>query len=134
MGAALACLVLSQPCAAQSPRVGRESLLDQIPSSSPALREGANLESTAGSFVRQGDRLVFVLPGGARLITLENLNLQRVADKLDVDGASLSWTVSGQVTECRGAFYLLITRAQARRGVQQEARRPVSTARRRVRQ
>jgi hypothetical protein len=86
------------------------------------LREGALIQNLSGQFQRQGNRLVFVAADGRRLTALENLNLQRVADKLEVD-ATFTWFVWGTVTEFRGDRFLLISRAQARRVADMQARR-----------
>lgn len=83
--------------------------------STASPREGAVLQNQAGQFQRQGGRLVFVTTDGQRFTALENLNLQRVADKLELDNAAFTWLVSGTVTEYRGDRFLLISRAQARR-------------------
>lgn len=74
-----------------------------------------------GAFRRSGDRIEFVMAGGMRFIALENLNLERIEDKLALDTGGLTWTVSGTVTEYRGQFYLLIRRAKARRSTDQQA-------------
>lgn len=91
-------------------------------------REGAVIERILGQFEQQGGRIVFVAQGGERFTALENLNLQRVAEKLQLEAGTLSWSISGHVTEYSGARYLLISRAQARRASPSEARRSPSSA------
>jgi hypothetical protein len=79
------------------------------------LREGTQLTDAAGHFKLSGNRVVFVLADGARVLTvLENLNLERIAQMARDDGQRVAWTVSGLVTEYQGANYLLVSRAKRR--------------------
>lgn len=76
------------------------------------LREGATLTDRRGYFKRVGDRLAFYPEDGSpRLVVLENLNLERIANKLDEYAEPPPWSVSGTVTEFRGINYLLVSRA-----------------------
>lgn len=66
-----------------------------------------------GQFNLVGDRLVFVTADKKfRFVGLENLTLQNVAKALEGKSAELPWLVSGMVTEYRGSYYLLLSRAQ----------------------
>ncbi len=78
------------------------------------LREGAVLRDVTGTFEPRGDRIHFIIAGGESMIALENLNLERVAEKLNLK-EPLTWTVSGTVSEYRGRYYLSITKVLARR-------------------
>lgn len=76
-------------------------------------REGVKLNDRRGRFERRGERYVFLsdTPVGHYLV-LENLMLERVANVLaDASGGQLRWSVTGVVTEYRGANYLLLDRA-----------------------
>jgi hypothetical protein len=77
------------------------------------LREGDELVDRVGQFSTSGDRVVFTAAEGKdRFVALENLPLERVAKAIEGNPASLQWSVSGKVSEYRGALYLLLTRAQ----------------------
>ena len=79
---------------------------------SPKRREGDRVEELVGMFSRAGERTVFVTADGrASFIALENLTLQRVAERIDNGDDALSWVVSGVVTEYRDHNFLLITYA-----------------------
>ncbi|WP_254508090.1 hypothetical protein [Anatilimnocola floriformis] len=75
-------------------------------------REGSRLSDIAGRFEIAGDRVTF-FPGGGResYRLLENLALERVAQVLTESRARQEWTISGTLTEFRGANYLLLTKA-----------------------
>ncbi len=75
------------------------------------LREGVRLENTLGTFKSTGGRITFY-PADTTppLHALENLALERVWRLQDVSQGR-QWSVSGVVTEFRGANYLLITKA-----------------------
>jgi hypothetical protein len=76
------------------------------------LREGTRLKDVAGSFQTTGDRVAFHPDGkGESYRVLENLALQRIHEILDEGRGTLSWTVSGVVTEFRGSNYVLVTKA-----------------------
>lgn len=75
------------------------------------VREGARLLEQQGAFVPAGDRFLFVAADQARFMVLENLALQRIALALSEPQTAPRWTVTGIVTEFRGANYLLVTRA-----------------------
>jgi hypothetical protein len=70
------------------------------------------LTDVAGEFQSTGDRILFQ-PRDRKsgLLVLENLALERVARALEEIREPGLWSVSGTVTEFRGANYLLITRA-----------------------
>ena len=79
---------------------------------STARREGARLVEEVGTFRLTGDGVAFHTAAGRTLAGLENLSLERVARALgDAPGETPQWSVSGLVTEYRGANYLLVTRA-----------------------
>ena len=101
----------SQPRAEQYPKVAAPA-----PQSSPRLREGAEIVDRLGRFQVVGDRVVFVAePGDYRFVVLENLNLERIARLVADRPAQSQWKVSGVVTECRGANFILIRRATLQR-------------------
>jgi hypothetical protein len=75
------------------------------------VREGSRLLEQQGSFVPAGDRYLFVAADQSRFMVLENLALQRIALALSEPQTAPTWTVTGIVTEFRGANYLLVTRA-----------------------
>jgi hypothetical protein len=77
------------------------------------LREGTRLTDVAGSFVSIGADSVTFSPAGSKdsYRVLENLALQRISQQLDENRGLRQWTVSGLITEFRGANYLLVTRA-----------------------
>lgn len=83
-------------------------------SGTTSLREGSTLVQVAGQFRITGARIVFEpQDGGRKYVVLENLGLERVGRALEDAPApdSLCWTVSGKITEYRGANYLLLTHA-----------------------
>jgi hypothetical protein len=79
------------------------------------LREGTALVEAAGSFQFAGDRIAFQ-PDGASdsLRVLENLALERVGRIIAEGRGAQAWVVSGQITEYKGANYLLLTKAVVR--------------------
>jgi hypothetical protein len=86
---------------------------DENRETAAALREGAKLVEQTGQFAVSGERVVFVATDGQRrFIVLENLSLEGVAKALDGNPAAARWTVSGKVTEFRGAYYLLLSNTQ----------------------
>jgi hypothetical protein len=77
------------------------------------MREGDDLVEQTGQFGMSGERIVFIpAKRQQRFIALENLPLERVAKAIDSNSAPLQWIVSGKVSEYRGSYYLLLTRAQ----------------------
>jgi hypothetical protein len=76
------------------------------------LREGTEVVDQRGYFGWSNNRLVFsTVDGTERFVTLENLNLERVAKALADSQERLIWIVSGTITEFRGSRYLLVRRA-----------------------
>ena len=80
------------------------------------LREGTHLKNVIGRFRQSGDSLVFIDPDNRELGALPNLNLERIARMLQSveEPESVSWSISGTVTEYSGNNHLLITRAAFR--------------------
>jgi hypothetical protein len=78
------------------------------------FREGTKFEKVNGSFRVAVDRVEFhPAQGGASLVVLENLALERVVDELTGD-LELAWQVDGRITEYHGRNYLLLDRAYVR--------------------
>lgn len=76
------------------------------------IREGTELTNQLGSFIRKGDRVIFVTDDSRRqFAALENLALERVAATMTEDDGQRQWEVTGQVTEYHGGNFLLIRRA-----------------------
>ena len=76
------------------------------------MREGTRLMDVTGTFQSiGGDSVSFSPKGKDGFRVLENLALQRVSQVLDVNKGTREWTVSGVITEYRGANYLLMTKA-----------------------
>lgn len=77
------------------------------------LREGTRLKDVVGRFRQSGDSLVFIDGENRELGGLPNLNLERVARMLQSveEPESVTWSISGTVTEYSGQNHLLITRA-----------------------
>lgn len=77
------------------------------------LREGTRLKDVIGRFRQSGDSLVFIDGENRELGGLPNLNLERVARMLQSveEPESVTWSISGTVTEYSGQNHLLITRA-----------------------
>ena len=75
-------------------------------------REGTEMADRHGFFRMTGDRMTFfTLEGRQRFVALENLNLERIARAVANDPDRLTWSVTGTITEFRGANYLLVRRA-----------------------
>jgi hypothetical protein len=75
-------------------------------------REGSRLTDVSGRFELAGDRIMFYPAGGRESYRLlENLALERVGQVLTESRAKQEWTVSGTLTEFRGANYLLLSKA-----------------------
>lgn len=81
--------------------------------SSERLREGTRLVDVAGTFQSTGpDNISFLANGNKESYrVLQNLALQRISQSLEENRALRQWTVSGTITEFRGANYLLVTKA-----------------------
>jgi hypothetical protein len=77
------------------------------------LREGTRLRDVAGRFRQSGDELTLIDEEGRELSGLPNLNLERILRMLKTveEPESITWSVSGTVTEFGGRNYLLISRA-----------------------
>lgn len=77
------------------------------------IREGTRLKDVVGRFRQSGDALVFVDAENREFGGLPNLNLERVARMLQSveEPESVTWSVSGTVTEYSGQNHLLISRA-----------------------
>jgi hypothetical protein len=73
------------------------------------LREGTKIVDRLGHFRITGDRVTFFTADGSRhFVGLENLNLERIARAIEEDSAQLQWSVTGTVTEYRGANFLTV--------------------------
>jgi hypothetical protein len=73
------------------------------------LREGTKIVDRLGHFRMTGDRVTFFTADGSRhFVGLENLNLERIARAIEEDTAQLQWSVTGTVTEYRGANFLTV--------------------------
>jgi hypothetical protein len=81
--------------------------------SSERLREGTRLVDVTGTFQSTGpDNISFLANGNKESYrVLQNLALQRISQSLEENQALRQWTVSGTITEFRGANYLLVTKA-----------------------
>ncbi len=85
------------------------------PSAALRAREGTEIFDQWGTFRSVGDRITFFLADGRqRYVVLENLNLERIARSIADSPDPLRWSVSGTLTEYRGANYLLVTRVVAK--------------------
>ena len=82
-------------------------------SKSLRLREGTRLANRTGRFRMSGETLTFVDENERELTGLPNLNLERISRLLKAldEPESVSWSVSGTVTEFSGRNYVLISRA-----------------------
>ena len=79
---------------------------------SQRLREGTEIVDQSGYFRMTGGKVTFFTADGeGRFVGLESLSLERVARLIADNPEKLQWSVSGTVTEYRGANYLLIRRA-----------------------
>lgn len=82
------------------------------PQEGPLLREGEVWENELGHILVAGQRYAFrPIQGGRSVIVLENLNLQRIVQRLEESSQPTIWSISGRVTEFQGGNYLLIERA-----------------------
>jgi len=76
------------------------------------IREGTEIIDSTGYFRMTGDRVTFFTDDGSgRYVALENLNLERVSRAIADNPEPLQWTVTGTITEYRGANYLFVRRA-----------------------
>jgi hypothetical protein len=77
------------------------------------LREGTRLKDVAGRFRQSGDALTFIDGENREIAGLPNLNLERILRMLKTveEPESITWSVSGTVTEFSGHNFLLISRA-----------------------
>ena len=82
------------------------------------LREGTVLVDVVGYFKRTGDRAMFYKSGEKHgLGVLENLNLQRVIDRITDNSGQLEWVLTGTVTEFKNRNYLLVDRVVLKNSV-----------------
>lgn len=83
------------------------------------IREGTEIVDQLGYFRMTGDRVTFFAEDGrGRLVGLENLNLERIARTIADNPGQLQWSVTGTITEYRGANYVFVRRAMLRSRVQ----------------
>jgi hypothetical protein len=77
------------------------------------LREGTRLHDVSGRFRQNGDSLTFIDGENREIGGLPNLNLERIIRMLKTveEPESITWSISGTVTEFSGRNYLLISRA-----------------------
>ena len=77
-----------------------------------SLREGTRIVNQPGYFRISGDRLVFFsTQQNTRYVTLENLNLERIAAAMADQPRQRKWKVTGTMTEYHGDNYLLVEKA-----------------------
>src|SRR5260221_11590051 len=75
-------------------------------------REGSRLIDQLGYFKVTGDHVTFVSTDGKlKFDGLENLAIERIARTIGDSPDQLEWSISGTITEYRGANYLLVTQA-----------------------
>jgi len=77
------------------------------------LREGTRLRDASGRFRLRGDSLRFIDRENREISGQPNLKLERIIRMLKTveEPESITWSVSGTVTEFSGRNYLLISRA-----------------------
>jgi hypothetical protein len=95
-----------------SSRRGAEAGAVETESHEKLLREGSDIVDEVGRFHDTGDRVLFQphnRQGAFQM--LENLALERMAIAMEEAGSERLWSVSGTVTEYRGANFLLLTKA-----------------------
>lgn len=81
------------------------------------VREGTKLTDAPGYFTITGSRVTFIeAESGTRFAGLENLNLERISKMISKAPRQMDWNVSGEVTEYRGANFLLVRRAVLKTG------------------
>jgi hypothetical protein len=83
--------------------------------SAERLREGTRLVDVPGTFATLGaDRVSFSPDGGKESYRLlQNLALERISRMLEEQRGPKLWTVSGTITEYKGANFLLVTKWQS---------------------
>jgi hypothetical protein len=107
----------SSPSADQSTREARGDSLtkaeNNVDLATLRLREGTRLRDVAGRFRQSGDSLTFLDAEDREISGLPNLNLERILRMLKTveEPESITWSVSGAITEFSGRNYLLISRA-----------------------
>jgi hypothetical protein len=75
-------------------------------------REGSRLIDQLGYFKVAGDHVSFISSDGKlKFDGLENLAIERIARTIGDSPDQLEWSISGIITEYRGANYLLVTQA-----------------------
>jgi hypothetical protein len=75
-------------------------------------REGSRLIDQLGYFKVTGEHVTFVSSDGKlKFDGLENLAIERIARTIGDSPDQLEWSISGVITEYRGANYLLVTQA-----------------------
>jgi len=123
------------PGAAQSARGGAPST-PAAPGTKATerLREGTKLIDVIGTFQSIGGENVTFTPGAPggnkdSFRVLENLALQRVSQVLDENKGARQWTVSAEVTEYKGANYLLLKKIVAHPQEGDSAAEPVAPGR-----
>lgn len=86
--------------------------LSALPSkeSGKIVREGQKVKDLIGTFRISGDRANFYTLDGRRLGGLENLALERISVTTN-DNQSLTWRVSGIITEYKGTNFILVSHA-----------------------
>ncbi len=89
----------------------KEPTRPRVPKNKLLLREGERITNQTGEFRGTGDGIVFHPQEGGTVNVLENLALERVAKVLQETRGRREWSVSGIITEYRGANFLLISRA-----------------------
>lgn len=77
-------------------------------------REGSKMVGAVGYFRQSGGRFTFAPKDSPKsgFVCLENLMLQRVAEALSAQTEFTQWQVTGEMTEYRGANYLVVKTAQ----------------------
>jgi hypothetical protein len=83
--------------------------------SAERLREGTRLVDVAGTFASLGADRVSFSPEGSKesYRLLPNLALERISRMLEEQRSPKLWTVSGMLTEYKGANFLLVTKWQS---------------------
>lgn len=86
---------------------------EESEANSHRLREGTRISNRVGHFRQNGESLTFVDEENREIGGLPNLNLERIIRLLKTvdEPESISWSVSGSITEFSGRNYILITRA-----------------------
>ncbi|CAK9067005.1 Anti-sigma-B factor antagonist (Anti-anti-sigma-B factor) [Durusdinium trenchii] len=75
-----------------------------LSSEGPLIREGEIWHNELGHIFLSGSRYAFrPVQGGRSVIVLENLNLQRIVQRLDETPDAPIWSISGVITEFQGS-------------------------------